>query len=120
MDPTSVYALQIVTGVDDYKHRGYVATGKLFLFTSREKCEEKLKEIIIESCLERLDDEDEAILPDFISERFFFNSIKDKWEWKRSDERFSVEITELMHEWCSEGEYIPHTWTYEIDEYLVE
>jgi hypothetical protein len=116
-----VYCLSIITGVDAYKHDGNTATSKNYIFSSYEKCNAKLNSIIIKKCIERIDDED-CFLSDIVESYFEIG-----YEETNTKTKLKVDINEInddeldeLYEWAAKGCFIPYSWTYEINEYIID
>lgn len=124
---TNVYVLTIVNDIDDYKRRGDTPSADVYLFTSKKKCQNMLKKIIMDLIKERIDelDDDEVLetVPKVTLKHFIKEAIKDKeysnWNFN-SNLEIPMDEIEDMYEWIAKGEYVQYKWMYQIEYKTVE
>lgn len=107
-----VWCLEIVHGVDDYKHRGECATSTVRLFSSRKKCMKAFKQYLIEQANDRLkyvdlDSVDESI-------KKYIKETEDGPIFREEDIPKPFPFSKF-YSWVSEAEFIPAKWTYTIE-----
>jgi hypothetical protein len=123
---STVWILNITSGVDDYKHRGESASNKSFPYSSKEKCMLKLASILVEEVYEYLEEYPSKKinkLPECITD--FFEVKASKVEPEYLEYKFVKTLNELanspnfqeIYELVTEAEFIPCKWDYTIKEH---
>lgn len=113
----NVCVLTIVYDVDDYKRRGDFPTSDIYLFTSKKKCENKLRNIILDQIEERiveLEDDDIDRVPNVVMKYFVKKEEKKDLQIAEPDVvkgyskwGFNSKLEENPNEeWIAEGEYV--------------
>lgn len=128
---STVWILTITRDVDDCKRRGDAPSSELYVYSSKEKCQKKLGEILIE---EMHGSSSKRQFPQLVGSKI--NENTDEYEplfiETKSDAgyykyRFNSDVYEptdvdfeACHEYCATGDYVEYTWMYRIREYGVQ